>query len=447
MDIFQTSLFLWGTVLIVTIPFIVILLTEVLERLERVKHPLTAPVALLRNAVLPLLTLLIVLRTIIEFNEVDLSVRLIATLFWLILIRTHLIQNIWQLPLGELASALGFGSVAIAFALQDTFSNLVSGLLLLINRPFVVGEWIHIGDVEGRVQDVNWRYTILETRDGDLLIMPNGAVAQQSFANHSRPTKFSRIIQPIDIAFVNPPNKAKQMLVETMLQTPGIVAHPPPVAAVTRIDDPLMGYEVRYWIDNFADREDIHDRFMTRVWYAAQRHDVPFPSPAYDLFHYDGPKTNQEGEITDEMLAAKLRDVYLFSTLPDQAIDSLAYDTQLLHYAQKENIITIGRHEPGVFVLRNGKASMTVPDQTGTTRTIQALQRDDFFGETGLFGRAISPYTITAETDLELLLIEHSAMTKIINQHPQVASELNTIINKRRLTLERLTHASKSATE
>lgn len=482
MDMFQNSLFLWGMLFVVAISISIVVLTEILERLQNKQHPLTAIIALIRNVVLPLLALLVLLRTVAELNETTLFVRLIATFFWLILtfvilrlsaaflskkndmpswqdkvpllikrlpaltlaslIIVHLIQNVWQLPLSELATTLGLGSVVIAFALQDTLSNLVSGLLLLINRPFIEGEWVQIGDTLGRVEEINWRYTYIETLTGNMVIVPNGKVAQDSLLNYSRPDRLICVDQAIDVAFANPPNKVKQMLMETMSQTPGILAEPAPMAFVMRIDDPMMGYEVRYWISDYRDKRKVHDAFMTRVWYAAQRHEVPFPRPAYDLFYYNGSTVNQEAEITPQILSNKLREIQLFTSLPENAVATLAERTQFLRYAHDEEIIAAHEHEKGLFVLLKGTVAMSIPNLAGVNHIARHLHAGEFFGETGLFGRAISPFTIVAEEDIELLLISHTALAHLINQYPLFAAEFNIVVSKRRLLAKQMTNVN-----
>lgn len=317
MNFLPTQAFLWGMLIVAGVVAAIIVLTETIDRLKRNHNPLARVVELVRNIVLVLLAILIVQRVIVGLETFNLPVQIVSTLFWgfvvvsliwlanilfrerqeptwhdniprlfkrlpvyivALLIVIYLLQVVWNIPLSDYAAALGIGSIAVAFALQDTLSNLVSGLLLLVNRPFSEGDWIHAGSTEGRVTLVNWRYTQIETRNGDLVVVPNGSIAQDSIINHSQPRRRTRVVEAIDVAYVSPPNKVKHMFIDTMLNTPGILHEPAPDVAVTKLDDPLMGYEVRYWIEDYADRPRIHNDFMTRVWYAARRHDVPFPA-------------------------------------------------------------------------------------------------------------------------------------------------------------------------
>ncbi len=328
--------------------------------------------------------------------------------------------------------------MVIAFALQDTLSNLVSGLLLIIGRPFKPGEWIHIGDLEGQVVSVNWRYTSIKTRNGDLVIIPNGLIAGESIENHHRPDPITRVTQSIDVAYVNPPNKVKAMLMETMLETPGILSDPVPTVAVTRIDDPLMGYECRYWIGDFQNKPEIHNRFMTRIWYAAKRHDVPFPSPAYDLFHYDGPTVSKEGEITTEDLTNMLRPLALFSALDARNMSKLGKASTLYNYAANDIAIDLGVREHGFYVILDGEVEIFAPDADGELHRIDVLSKGSFFGEDGLFGTPVSPLRAVVTQDTDMMVISHNVVSGLLTRNPHLADSINLIVTDRHFVMDRL---------
>ncbi len=475
MNIFQTPLFMWSLVGVIGVSVLIIVFNELLDRLRRQNHQATDVVQFIRDTVLPGMALLFMLRFIIVVEEANIGVRLVSTLAWgvatLGIIRlsrvflngeseaqarvpslmlrlptfaavtavlVHVIQNVWGQPIAELATTLGLGSVVIAFALQDTLSNLVSGLLLVANSPFTVNEWISVNGIKGRVVEVNWRYTSLEDRLGDLIVIPNGAISAESIVNHSRPSPYTCVVRQIDVAYVTPPNKVKRMFIDTLLGTQGVLHTPAPTVAVTKIDDPLMGYEIRYWIADVADQLVIDNQFMTRVWYAAQRHKVPFPSPAYDLFHYDAPTVNKESELTSTAVAAMLRELSTFEMLPDSAIEQLAAEANLLCFAESEHIVRINEQEQGVHVMLSGKVNLCVENVDGIECLYKHLQRGDFFGESGIFGRSASQINITVVQDTELILLDYQTMNQIINRFPNFSAEVSAVVTERQHAIRRL---------
>ena len=479
MNIFQSPIFGWSIGVIILIPLLIVLLNEVIDRLRRRNNPMSEIFALLRDVALPLMAVLMVLRFLFQVQDTNLPTRLVSTVFWSLLIvivfrfsrsmlgdgeyvendwrasiptmflrlppyliigyiAFHIVQNVWRLPVSEMATTLGLGSVVVAFALQDTLSNLVSGLLLLANSPFKTGEWIHVGDVEGSVVDVNWRYTSLETRNGDLVVIPNGSISQESIENHSRPYLRTRIVQDIDVAFSNPPNKVKHMFMQTMLETPGILHEPAPNVATTRIDDPLMGYQVQYWIGDFKDKPGIHNNFMTRVWYAVQRYDIALPSPAFDLYNYDAEKVNADSEITAEVRTAYLESLDSFEMLPENVLARLGDSSDYKHFAAGETIVEIDSLEPGVIVIYTGEVRLLMFDENGLEHELEQLSAGDFFCENGLFGRPISTIKAITMTDAEILVISHMEMNAVINRHQRFSAEVNSLITQRRAAESRI---------
>ena len=89
--------------------------------------------------------------------------------------------------LGQLVTALGVGSIVLGLALQEPLGNLFSGVMLMIERPLGVGDWLTVGGIEGVVVATNWRSVHLQTRNKDLFVVPNSVLAKQSFMNESRP--------------------------------------------------------------------------------------------------------------------------------------------------------------------------------------------------------------------------------------------------------------------
>lgn len=479
--IFQSAFFIWGLAVIIAIPLLIIILNEVIDRLRRSESQYAEIFALVRDVVLPLLATLIVLRLVFVVEETDLATRIISTIFWSLLVLVvfrftraiigsgeyededwrsliphmflrlppytlmgyvvyHVIQNVWALPLQEMATTLGIGSIVIAFALQDTLSNLVSGLLLVANSPFKPGEWIKVGDAEGKVLSVNWRYTSIETWNSDLIVIPNGAISQESIENFSRPTPNTVVAQEFEISFAHPPNLVKDALLQTMRATPEILSDPPPAVFVTNISDPAMGYTVEFWIDDYGSKPDVHDAFMTRAWYALQRSELALPTPIYEIQTHKGATVNDQFEIAAEMRTNRLTKLSAFSSLPPDAMRMLGEKSAYRPYAASEKILDIGMREAGLYMVLSGIVNLSMYDDDGEERLIDTLKTGGIFGETGLFNRPISPIMVTVMEDAEILVIPHEVMSGIINRHGQFADGINALINQRRIVEDRIAH-------
>jgi small-conductance mechanosensitive channel len=479
MTVFSSPYVYWSIGLVLGVPLLIVTLNELIEDSRKNNAIVVKPLVTIRDILLPMCVLLILFRFVFVVQTDNVTANIISTLFWITLIvvvhqitklivgsgdhsednwRTyiphmflrfppytimgiivfHIVQDIWSLPIRELATTLGIGSIVVAFALQDTLSNMVSGLLLVANSPFKTGEWVHVGDVEGKIVSVNWRYTNIETWSGDLVVIPNGSIAGESIENHSRPQKPTAVTEIIEIALSNPPNKVKRALIDTMLGTPGVLADPPPVVAVISISDPVVKYEIEFWIEDYSNKPDVLDEFMTRVWYATHRENITFPTPTYELYSHRGKDSHPRHQDNNVDLGKSLEQFAYFSRLPDELKDILSEQARLMHYASSEIIITKGAREQGIYLVLSGAVELIIFDAEGNECILDSLDSRGFFGETGLTGRATSPVTARVIDDAQILLIPHELVNHAINRNANFAEEINTLVERRRLTERRI---------
>ncbi len=478
MSVLTTSYFYWCVALVVFVPLAIVLLNEGIDRTRRSSGQYADLLLMMRDVILPLLVLVILLRFVFIVDTQNLPTKFISTLFWgalmiavfrltrrligsgsysaedwrnmvphmflrlppytiMGLIVFHIVQNLWSLPIREMATTLGIGSIVIAFALQDTLSNLVSGILLVANSPFKPGDWVHVGDVEGKITAVNWRYTNIETWNGDLVVIPNGAIAGESIENHNRPHKTTVVSETFTFSYQHPPNAIREMFDEVFSNTPGILEAPAPSVVVTKIDDPAMHYTAEFWIDDYGAKCDVHAEFMSRVWYAIQRHRIELPTPLYRLHTYSGQRVaNAAQEANINSLKNRLDWVPHFSRLPEATRERLATGARLKLYAAEEIIVNQNETETGVSVILSGLVHLSHGTASQPSKTIQTLHAGEFFGETGLFGKAVSPVTAVSGTNTEILSIPHDLINDVINRNPGFAHEVSIIIEQRRERLE-----------
>lgn len=472
MSLFDTSYIYWVVGLTIGIPVAIVLLNELIDRSVRKSGSYSGTLAFIRDIVLPLFVLIIIFRYIFVVDDQHLPTKLISTAFWLVLIaaifrisRTvigsgsysdqdwrslvphmflrlppyaiiglvvyHIIENLWSFPVREMATTLGIGSIVIAFALQDTLSNLVSGLLLVANSPFKTGDWVKVGDVEGQIGDVNWRYTNIRTPAGDLVVIPNGSISGESIKNYSRPTTSTSVIENIFVSFEHPPNLVQDVFRTVIKDTDEILEYPAPRIDLVTLDDPAMEYRVEYWVENFGRKRPVHAELMSRLWYAIHRNNIALPTPQQEVKNFNASNVNAELERQSLELKSCVNWLPHFSKLPVATQNSLASVAAYQLYSRNETILNAHAHEPGFFVVVRGSVSIQTDfsDDNFNQKTIH--RTGEFFGETGLFGRAVSPSTIIALEDTDLLCIPHNNINDTINRNPEFANSISTIIDQR----------------
>ena len=159
---------------------------------------------------------------------------------------------VFERPLTTIWAASGLLTLILGIALQNLILDAFSGLVLNLEQPFALSQWIGIatrwhGRQFGRVEELNWRTTRLWTRDNNLVVIPNSIISNAAITNYSRPTFPSRMEIPVVLEFSVPVERAQQVLEESARQAvlTGAVLGEQPIRAVV---DTLESYGVRYKI-------------------------------------------------------------------------------------------------------------------------------------------------------------------------------------------------------
>ena len=145
-------------------------------------------------------------------------------------------------------AGLGIIGFTIGFALQDVMKNLVSGIILLIQQPFHVGEVIGAAGFDGTVQQIDLRTTEMETTDGRIVTLPNASVLSGPIINYTRARRL-RVDLSLSLPHTIDPNTTRQLVLDTIQGVPGFVSEPAPVVVFNNLTSSAMEMTVNFWID------------------------------------------------------------------------------------------------------------------------------------------------------------------------------------------------------
>ena len=471
---------LWALVAIIVVPVAVLAAAEVDERLRQRDSTLRGAIGILRAWALPIFALWVVLVPVLGRPNDSLAVQVTSTslvlalaaaalqllrvlverlagrprtegrgpipqlllalprILTLLVVAWVLLANVWGVDLSAALTALGVTSLVVSFALQDTLSGLASGFLLLSDQPFQPGDWITTGDIEGVVVDLNWRTTRIRTRNGDLLIVPNSTLAKANIVNYSAPAPLHRVVVPVQVAFSNPPTLAKQMLLAAAEGTAGVLSDPPPAVRVVVTDDPLMGYEVDMWVDDYSIVPRVRSDFGSLVWYQSHRHGVPLPSPAQDLYLHDAKAVAEAATPTPASIRAGLQRSPMLSLLDDDDVDRLVTASHEVRYAAGELMVESTATTRDLLVVVEGSARLILIEPDGEERIVSDVDEGDTVGVLeGPRGgdRVLAVRTVT---DCEVVIIEASAASDGASRNGELAAAFNRLRQIRSRRLERL---------
>jgi small conductance mechanosensitive channel len=157
----------------------------------------------------------------------------------------------WSQAALSFLAGLGIVGIAIGFALQDIVKQFAAGVLLLMLRPFNIGDHVKIGVFEGQVLQVQLRATVLKTAQGDEVLIPNADVYTTAITNSSR---YQRRRHDIPLCLTPATDLAltRAALIQAIGEVPGVIDNPVPAIVATGMDGQAPKLEVHFWVDERA---------------------------------------------------------------------------------------------------------------------------------------------------------------------------------------------------
>lgn len=193
------------------------------------------------------------------------STRVLIYLFAFLVI----LQFVFNKSITALAALSGALAVILGLSAQSTLGEMFAGIAIALSRPFRIGDWVKIGTLdEGRVIDMTWRMVRIETTDKIVLNVPNRTAADQTVRNFSHPNPTVRITQTICFAQSENPMVLQELVDKALASTKGIMADPKPYALFRGARDGVSEYSMRYYIDDYKDK----DRATENVWKSVLEH-------------------------------------------------------------------------------------------------------------------------------------------------------------------------------
>ncbi len=337
------------------------------------------------------------------------------------------IAGVWNQNLGALLATLGVGSLVVGLALQDTLGNLFSGISLLFEQPFSTGDWIGIGDLHGRVTNINWRAVHLETRERDLHVVPNSVLGKEVIHNFSRPTTSHGVILRVGFSYDDPPNDVKRMLRDICADVSGILKWGVSVRTIG-YGDFSISYDVRFFIDDYLRQPEIEEDYMSRVWYATRRNGFTIPFPIRTVHHQALPPR----PVVDKIEAAEqtLSKLPLFQDLEPEEVRALAERARLLEFAAQDAIVREGEPGDSMYLIERG-AVLVRRAHGRSVRTLAELGIGAYFGEMSLLTGELRSATVIAKTDARALIIPKTAVQPILEARPKLAESFAEVVEER----------------
>ncbi len=333
-------------------------------------------------------------------------------------------------------------TAVLGFSLQEVISNVAGGLALQIDRSIEHGDWIQVGDVSGQVVQIRWRYTAIETRNWETVLIPNSALMKSQVVvlgrRQSMPRQLRRWIQ-FNVDWRTQPSEVIDVIESALksAQLAHVAKDPAPSCILVDMADTFGRYAVRYWLTDLSNDDPTDSAVRSRVYFALQRAAIPLALPAHALFVTEETaarqtiKTERQLRRRSDLLGA----IELFSVLSDAERSALAPHLKYAPFARGETMTRQGSEAHWLYLVEEGRITVKVSDGQ-RERSVAQLQGPTVFGEMSLLTGEPRSATVVAETDVECFRLDRMAFEKVIVNRPEMAQQLASLLTSRRAELD-----------
>ncbi|MBT2474864.1 mechanosensitive ion channel [Microbacterium sp. ISL-103] len=453
----------WAIAVAVGVPLMLVVLTEAIGALNRRGHAAAKPLRLLRNWVVPVgglcallamasrsetdqvwtrvvatvLGFLVILLVLSAFNvalfsraeEGSWRERIpsifveIARLILVVVGLGFLFQWVWGADVGGLVAALGVTSIVIGLALQNAVGGVISGLLLLFEQPFKIGDWLEVGGIEGRVVEVNWRAVHIDTGSG-IQIVPNSSLSGASFTNKSLPEAVYRTTVNLKFGTDDSPQEVIKLLLDVAEALPQR-----PVEHVATAEYSGAGaFSVTLPVMGAAAAPASVSLYLSWLWYAARRRGIAL----------DG--DTSVGNSDQSSVARALETVGPVLQVGEAERRLLAESAKVERYGAGELLQLAGAVPTDIRFVVDG-AVRTWLDTPAGRIDLNDVEAGDYVGQTALT-REPAIGTSVARTVVTVLTVPSEVVDKMVQTRPRLAMEIGqSIERKRKLAAEAMADA------
>ena len=457
------SWFYWTVGIAVGMPVLLLLLTELHNALRRRGNPLVRPVGLLRDYLLPIGVLLLLMTEARQQAGHEIPVQVIATIFGFVVLvlllsalnvalfqgapegswrkrlpsifldvarfaliavgLAMILSFVWGADVAGLFTALGISSIVLGLALQNSVGQIVSGLLMLFEQPFRLGDWLDTPSARGRVVELNWRAVHIDTGSG-LQIIPNSVLAGASFNNQSRPPGPYTITIETTFSPSDPPDGVCALLAQIANDLPERHGDKKVVAV------PLGKNNFRTLIPvrSPADAASARATFTRWLWYAARRAE----------YHLDGADddfpTPQRKHMALQKIARTLR-------LAGDEQRELVSAVRIFRYGAQERIQRPGTVPQSMKFVVAGQVQLVAVAEDGSPLTVRTLEEGDFLGQNTLTREPVTAGAV-ALTEVTVLDVDREIVEDLVAAKPVLVRELGRAIEERRRGLRQVLSAA-----
>ncbi|MEN2397399.1 mechanosensitive ion channel family protein [Pseudomonas halotolerans] len=332
-----------------------------------------------------------------------------------------------DLPVKGVLATSGAMAIIVGLALQSTLSDVFSGIVLNTTKPYQVDDWISIDGTEGRVTDIDWRATRLQTAQGSMAVIPNSLAAKAKIVNFSRPSDVHGLSISVPVSPHARPQTVIDALERAMIGCRSLLASPAPCVTLKSTGSTGAEYEISGFVASMGQKREVRNQLFDLAFRHLQASGVSLLSTSESA--------SANGVSRPRAL---LESSSIFSTLRPDEKDTFSQNMTLQTFRAGDMILPAGEVSDHLFIIESGVVSVTL-FRNGQPFEAGRMGPGEVIGEAGIVSDQAALANFSAKTFCTLYRIEKSYLKPCLDARRDINDAMKNLLDVRMHLAQNLT--------
>ena len=324
-----------------------------------------------------------------------------------------------ELPVKGVLATSGALAIIVGLALQSTLSDVFSGIVLNTTKPYQLDDWISIDGTEGRVTDIDWRATRLQTAQGSMAVIPNSLAAKAKIINFSRPSDIFGVSISLQLSPHARPNTVIEALERAMQGCRQLLSKPAPSVSLKSSSSAGMEYEISGFVESMDQKRMVRNQLFDLAYRHLHASGVSLLSSV---------ESNAPANLSRPR--ALLDTSTIFSTLRQEEKDTLSQNMTLQTFRAGDLILPAGEVSDHLLIIESGVISVEL-SRGGVLFESGRMGPGEVIGEGGILSDTALPAQFTAKTFCSLYRIEKDYLKPYLDARHDIGEAMKALLDFR----------------
>jgi len=344
-----------------------------------------------------------------------------------------IIAYVFDQKLTSLLATSGVLAMIIGLAIQVNITNIFSGIVINVEQPFRIGDWIKIDHkFKGKVIDITWRTTRILTQQGNILCFPNSYTSESPINNYCYPDNNVWVKVIIHVNPTYSPEKIKKICMDAMLSIDGLAKDSTPLIRF-QLSDWSADYILLFCINDYEKKLKYKSDVYERIWVHLNRIGIEPAIQRQEIHMFKGIKDRGEEALSPLSI---LNEIDIFKSFTDEIKQSLSQKMHQHFYQPDDVIIQQGDQGDSLFIIVEGSVSVRILINEEFVE-VDRMGASSFFGEMALLTGEPRNASIVAISNCLLYEITKCDIAPLFNQHPEITEILSNELTRRTVNREK----------